>query len=396
MNVDHILNQTLSFVTPQMHKERRKSLKCSISSLLHGADLSVTSLGRNTQRETAEKHQIKRSDRLCGNTKLHAELPSIYKALCLQLVGTQKHPVILVDWSDLDARQENFLIRAAIAVDGRSLTLYEETHPLAKKEKPATHKAFMKTLKSMLPDDCRPIIVSDAGFKNPWFKLVQSLGWDYVGRVRGRSMCTQDDNEWSRVKTLYDTASSRPKLLGKWTIAKSNPLDSNLVVYKGLAKGRKDLIAKGNRSRRSSKSRSSADREKEPWLLATSFDTQAKGLAKKVVRIYRTRMQIEESFRDMKTGLNMNAGNSRIICRIQVLMLIALIAQYVLMLIGLAIVLSGKHRTYQANSIKHRAVLSYQFLALRAVNKRRFTIDADAWQRTKERLNQLMLEPLNG
>jgi hypothetical protein len=52
----------------------------------------------------------------------------------------------------------------------------EEVYPLTQKEKPGVHKAFMTRLKSMLPAACKPIIISDAGFRVPWFKLIESLG----------------------------------------------------------------------------------------------------------------------------------------------------------------------------------------------------------------------------
>ena len=78
-------------------------------------------------------------------------------------------------------------------------------------------------------------------------------------------------------------------------------------------------------------------------------------------------MQIEESFRDCKTGLNMNSSNTRAIKRLEVLLLIAFLAQYILFLIGIIVVMMGKHRQYQANTEKSRNVLSFQFIGLRAV-----------------------------
>jgi hypothetical protein len=39
--------------------------------------------------------------------------------------------------------------------------------------------------------------------------------------------------------------------------------------------------------------------EKEPWLLATYLN-KTLNLSKKIVKTYATRMQIEESFRDVK------------------------------------------------------------------------------------------------
>jgi len=35
----------------------------------------------------------------------------------------------------------------------------------------------------MMAEDCKPIVVTDAGFRTPWFKEIESLGWDWVGRT---------------------------------------------------------------------------------------------------------------------------------------------------------------------------------------------------------------------
>ena len=83
------------------------------------------------------------------------------------------------------------------------------------------------------------------------------------------------------------------------------------------------------------RSRASAAREKEPWLLATSL-CESTDTAKRAVKIYATRMQIEESFRDVKTGLKMNDSGTRIANRLGVLLLIASLSQFMLYLLGLA------------------------------------------------------------
>lgn len=179
MKVETILNDLLIDVTPDMHKVRRKNLSASVSSLISGASLSVTSLGRNIECNTSEKHQIKRSMRLCSNYHLHDEITLVYSKLCLKIIGQQLTPVILIDWSDLDPRKDLFLLRAAVAVDGRSLTLYDEVHPLSTKEKPAVHRDFMNKLKSIVPVSCKPIIVTDAGFRVPCFGIRQGQVFQY-------------------------------------------------------------------------------------------------------------------------------------------------------------------------------------------------------------------------
>ena len=392
MKVKAILNDLLIDVTPEMHKVRRKSLNASVSSLISGASLSVTSLGRNIESDTSEKHQIKRSMRLCSNHHLHDEITPIYSKLCLKIIGQQPNPIILIDWSDLDPRKDLFLLRAAVAVDGRSLTLYDEVHPLSTKEKPAVHRAFMNKLKSIVPVSCKPIIVTDAGFRVPWFKLIESLEWDYVGRVRNRTFCLNaTDIDWHPVKTLYSQATTTAKSLGYYQMAQSNPFGCKMVIYRNKKKGRKDLTATGDRSRNSNRSLSYAEREREPWLLATSISV-GRNMAKRVVKIYKSRMQIEESFRDLKTGLNFNQSSARKQKQIEVLLLIGTIAQYLLFLLGLTVKLLDKHRRYQANSVKDKSVLSYQFIGLRAVQDRHLTLDKNNIELAINRIQILIRE----
>jgi len=251
----------------------------------------------------------------------------------------------------------------------------------------------MEQLKTMLPDDCKPIIVTDAGFRIPWFNLVQSLGWHFVGRVRNKTLCKKKQaTSWFPIKERYPLATARSKDLGIYLQVLKKSFEARMIIINRKPKGRKDKTAKGDSARRSKNSRTCAARESEPWLLATSLPKK-NGLSQKVVKIYATRMQIEESFRDLKTGLNMNASGSRSSARLQVLLLIALVAQYLLFLLGLAVKLTGKHRRYQANSIKNRNVLSNQFIGLRAYQDKQLRLLKKHWEAAKKELNDLIEEP---
>lgn len=395
MRVNTILNTFLNDVTPNMHKVRRTSLRAVLTSLLSGSQLSITALGRNIESKTTEKHQIKRSMRLCSNPHLYHEVGAIYSAMASRLIGLQTQPIILVDWSDLDPRKQHFLLRASVAIEGRSLTVLEQIYTVAEKEKPSVHKRFMERLKAILPAESKPIIVSDAGFRVPWFKLIESLGWDYVGRVRNKTMCKQHpDEEWFLTRELYQKATTKEKSLGRYIMRRKNSFATHLVIYKQNSKGRKKLTATGERSRASSNSRSNASREQEPWLLATSLPSKTVREAKKIVKIYRTRMQIEESFRDLKTGLNFNESKTRTLNYLSVLLLIAMLAQYVLFLLGMAIKLSQRHLGYQANSLKTGAVLSYQYIGLRAFRDRYLRVKKREWQAAYQHMQSLMRGPL--
>jgi hypothetical protein len=76
-------------------------------------------------------------------------------------------------------------------------------------------------------------------------------------------------------------------------------------------------------------------------------------------------MQIEETFRDIKDarygfGIRLTLSNCK--KRVAVLLLIAALALMVLGILGMAAYDSGIYRTYQANTIKNRKVLSYWYL----------------------------------
>lgn len=357
-----------------MHAARRNVLQVTALAAIDERRLSVTGLGRAIDSQAKEKNCIKRADRLIGNEHLYAQFRKVYSSFSSHIIGSVKRPVILVDWSDLDPKKKHFLIRASAAVDGRSLSLYEEVHELDTKEKPDTHRAFFNHLKKMLPADCHPIIVTDAGFRTPWFKLVEEFGWDWVGRLRNRHLVrTSEDEEWFLAKELYENASTIPKYLGQMELTRRTSLKCRFVLYKGKPKGRSKITCDGKRAS-SAQSEQCAQREREPWLLVTSLPVSSK-MAKKVVDIYSTRMQIEESFRDVKSirfGIGFELNLSRSVMRLQNLLLIAMIATFVLWLLGMAARQSQQHWQYQANTVKDRHVLSAIYLGLRVANDRRF------------------------
>ena len=99
----------------------------------------MTGLGRALDSRAREKHCIKRADRLVGNACLYSEFQDIYRAFARTIIGLSQRPVVLVNWSDLDPYKRHYLLRASVAVEGRSLSLYEEVHGLKTKDKHTTH-----------------------------------------------------------------------------------------------------------------------------------------------------------------------------------------------------------------------------------------------------------------
>jgi hypothetical protein len=71
----------------------------------------------------------------------------IYAALTKVLVQT-KQPLILVDWSNADDKKRHFILRANLALEGRSLNLLQEVQAVEDYNCPRVHQTFLLRLKA--------------------------------------------------------------------------------------------------------------------------------------------------------------------------------------------------------------------------------------------------------
>ena len=351
-----------------MHKKRLDTLSLVVEAALKNKKLSLTGLGREIDLPIQERSGIRRVDRFLGNEKLYNERFAIQKMIAKMLI-TKPRPWIIVDWSEVPNSFEHVL-RAALVAEGRAITLYEEVHPEKKLSNPKVEKNFLERLKLLLPNDSKATIVTDAGFHNKWFKEVLKLGWDYVGRIRsGKKYSVDDGVTWYRHKKLFSKARSTPKHVGKVLLCRTNPLESHLYLYKDKAKKR-SLLNKSGKKRRDTNSMDHRKAAKEAWVLASSLN--GRGIAKRVIKIYKKRMQIEEGFRDLKSsqyGFGFEDARSKKRKRIEILLLIALVASFIAWFIGWVTEKNKLHYQFQSNTIKTRRVLSFFYLGCRVIKK---------------------------
>jgi hypothetical protein len=240
------------------------------------------------------------------------------------------------------------------------MTLFEQSYRESEYMKRSIHQSFLKKLKALLPKDCHPIIVTDAGFRCPWFKLIQSLGWDFVGRVRNNtSYQVPQKKQWLAIKTLYPQAKQKPCYLFESYLAKANAVKGGFYMVKSKPKKRIKKNLRGKKVQ-CSPSLKHAKRGREPWLIFTSLSAH-KYNAQKIIKFYTQRMQIEEAFRDLKNtnnGLSLRHCRSYQKGRLNIALLIATITHLLLWLIGLIAKRKNLHYSFQANTIKNRNVLS--------------------------------------
>jgi hypothetical protein len=376
MRIATVLHRSLLAEIPSIHQVRATAIGAAVTSLAHGAFLTVTALGRGLQSRAKTKHNIKRMDRLLSNRALHTERLPLYQALCRRLCQGLKHPVVIVDWSDIVEQQRLLVIRAALAVNGRAIPLYEAVYPLKHYNTPRTHQAFLETLKTLLPGDCIPIIVTDAGFRGPWFRAVESLGWYYLGRVRNaihyRPLST---GAWQATQQLYRRANQRIRYLGHCELSSKRPYACHLYLYK---KRSRHTHAKRSTYHQAKHSASSvfAQQQRDPWLLATNMTPEFMS-APFVVQLYRKRMGIEAAFRDLKSdqfGFGLTLSRSRNIERLNTLLLIAALTTVCLWWIGLTAQQRSWQRHFQANTVRDRLVLSMPFLALQVIRRADYSL----------------------
>lgn len=336
-----------------IHSKRANCLFETAWSLTKQANLTISSLGEKKDGNAYVKHKIKSVDRLVGNSKLHKEIPLIYKEFFQPLIASTPTLYILVDWSGC-CRQDIHMLRASIVHNGRSITIYNEIHPQKKYGNREVQRQFLASLKKIIPMGKKVVIITDAGFATPWFNAVLKLGWDYIGRLSNCTMVQLDNKEWVKVKEFHPRKNDRVKFIGKAKIAKASqtPVYGNIYCYKSKQKGRKD------KSRYPEQNKRFSAVYKNPWMLATSLKNSAYS-GDFIKDMYKNRMQIEQNFRDEKSprfGFGWRLSRNNCMKRIAVLCLIAHIAAFFLLSIGIMAEKLGLHKRFQVNTEKKRVL----------------------------------------
>ncbi len=392
MKAIQVLNTLLSTTCSTMHKVRQQALLTAVEAGVRHRRVSVTGLGRSLKSlsKTQTKHDIKRMDRLVGNSHLHRERVEIYRSYARQLIGDQRHPLLSVDWSAVEGRENFQVLRAAMPMGGRALTIYEKTYPESQPGNPKAHQGLLCALNEILPSGCQPILVSDAGFQAPWFRAVEAMGWYWLGRVLGGVKLSLDGDNWSPSPTFFCNATNKAKDLGEIRFGKASRLRCLATLYKEPKKGRQKRNRRGGKSN-CAISKYQRKKANEPWLLISHLPEHLKE-PKDAVRIYKTRMQIEEGFRDTKNlqfGVGLSMARSTTAQRYDNLFLIAALILFVLWCIGKVAYQHGYHRFLQANTVTTRAVLSHIYIAIQIIDDDRYSIDDDCLQNTMNSLSNM-------
>lgn len=212
---------------------------------------------------------------------------------------------------------------------------------------------FAPTILDLTPCFCTPanatildLTPCFPGFRGPWFRAVEAMGWYWLGRLRNRTQLKPVDapnapEQWVPCKAMYEQYMGKTRDFELMDVTRSDPFKARVVLHGKPPKGRKDRNRQGAPARNSN-SRKNAKREREPWILMASPELDLS--VRQVVTLYTRRMQIELAFRDLKShryGQGFEDSLTRKGARIEVLLLLSTLAAFATWLVGMVCEASG-------------------------------------------------------
>lgn len=365
MIVEELLGPHLASSCPAIHSNRLQAVLDVATGLQKSRNLSLTAIGRQLTTETSIKHRVKKVDRLLSNRHLYEEVTNIYEGLSsyvLTYIGQNEQIPLIVDLSYMKDNHSVQMLSAEVALKGRSLPIYRDVFENKELKKRATN--FIEQLSSCVPEGREILIIMDAGFGEEWFAAIESKGWNWLVRARGKKFIKlTDEHEWVDARELYSMGSSRAKEYSNAYITKKMPRSCRVII-KGLS-SQKSMRKKPKKTPRNYNSGSGNYQRsaKEPWVLVTNLPKTYN--ATKIINYYKKRMQIEESFRDIKShqfGLSARYMRTLSIYRWAISMLLAAIVQVTLWIIGVIGHHQGMQAYFQVNTVRDKKVFSYFYL----------------------------------
>jgi len=318
-----------------VRRSRRKTLAHIAAGAMKMKGTGVLALGRAMDGSTLAKHRIKRVDRFLANDGLEGF--AISKTLFNILRGQDRHPIVLVDWTDRHAFEQLVL---SIPRDGRSMPFHAIT---IKSTKLGTESAgallraeqqILRDLQAMCPPGVTPVVVADRGFGNErWIRDVAKWGWCFVQRL-SKNHYVEMEHHIGTLPELGIRRGYRPKDWGWGTMGDNK--EKEKTPFR--------LVTVFHRE---------AD---EPWYLITNVeDTEAK----KTTAIYEQRWWTETMFRDLKNrkwGLGMDEVKLTTVQRTATHFIIVMIAYILLSAFGAFAEAKNFGEELKANTEKKRAL----------------------------------------
>lgn len=358
MHAESIVSRFVESTLPEVHGARRRVLAAVVWAAMTGHALTLSRLARGILRPLSGlKAGLKRVDRLIGSKRIGDEVDIVAQSLLRLLCQWQSRLVIAVDWSAVTPGGTFVELRASVVRlgMGRGITVYQQVYPAKRHGDAKAHRAMLGALQRWIPKTTRVIVISDAGFRTPWFREVERLGWEWIGRVRGGNHIRHQGGQWQDARYFGHRAVGLARRWESCELTKTKRFECDMVCVRRKRVSRAAYRRPGHGSLHKAvrEARASA---REPWVLAHS-PTLRDLRADEIAALYARRMQIEENFRDSKSlpfGMGTQIGRSRSASRLQALLMIATLATFLLWHLGQLAETEGLHRRFKVTTRSSR------------------------------------------
>lgn len=217
-----------------IHTARRELLCAAVSAAVGGHFLSLSRLARALMGESTQRAALKRVDRLIGNPRIGEEARVVGAALLRVLCRGGQPLLIAVDWSAVCPGGAFVELRAALTWlgMGRGLTIYQQVYPESKLGNGRAERALLDTLHGWIPAGVEVIIVTDAGFRRPWFTHVERLGWSWIGRIRAGVCVSRDQTHWEKATAWFAKATGKACRWSECWLTRKHRFACDMVLYR--------------------------------------------------------------------------------------------------------------------------------------------------------------------
>ena len=329
--------------TPTFHDKRlSKTFGDLLVGLLKASRTGIANIGREIEGPALAKHKIKCVDRFLGNERV--KVSAFLTHLVAFVVSKLPQPLmyISIDWTDSnDGRFQRLM--ASVNCHGRSLPVYWITvsKDLLAGAMTETEQQLLRTLRQLIPSHIEVVILADRGFaKVELLRLMDKIHLGYVFRCKS-NFFVQGARFRGPLFCLPTPKGTRHDF-GRVLFTRQHQYPLRVVAFRGPT-------------------------QQETWFLVTNLRGEVAAIASQ----YAHRMEIEETFKDIKNvrrgwqlrGLELSTAG-----RQDRMMLLLAVAYTWMTLAGMWAEDKGIARTYVASST-HRRVIALWRAGLMALRK---------------------------
>jgi hypothetical protein len=313
---------------------RTRNVAWLMAGLFMARSVHLSHIARKIPGRSQKLSKVKKLTRLLNNR--HIQVRSWYEPIARRLLETAvSHglPIrLLLDGTKVGNGHQ--LLMVALAYRRRALPLAwtwvkgSRGHSSERKQ-----RALLDYVHGLIPEGATVLVAGDSEFGGVTIlRLLDQWKWVYVLRQKGRYLLRPAGQEsWQRCDQLL-TQSGQSCWLSQVSLTQKHAYQTNFQAYWKPG-------------------------EKEPWLLATNLPT-----AREAMKLYRTRMWVEEMFGDFKKhGFDLESTRLRHFLRLSRLTLAVALLYFWLITFGSQAIKNGKRRLVDRNDRRDLSIFRIGF-----------------------------------